>query len=155
MNIPYWVFILCSAIFAAYTMAYQKATLFWGKKIAADNELLPAGLQDAITPKWQTIRNLVLFILFLVSSVAGIIIIRWYMGLVGPAVLLLLGGFISGAMRLKPDSRFFKDRITKDLNRRLMTYRRRSDEQRIVATEEVIKRMRYVDSESGGAGIVG
>jgi len=145
MKMAYWVFILCSAIFTAYTMVFQRATLFWGKKIAPDNKYLPAGLQDAITPKWQTIRNVVVPFLFIGSAVGGIILFRWYMALVGPLVLVLISTTISGGMLPKPDSMFFKDRILKSLNRRLDGHRRRSEEQRILAMEEIIKRMEGSD----------
>jgi hypothetical protein len=75
----YWAFVACSAIVIAYTMAFQKSTLFWGKRLASDDELLTSGFQDALTPKLQTIRNIFIFISFLASSVAGLILIRWYM----------------------------------------------------------------------------
>lgn len=134
-------------------MAFQKSTLFWGKKIAPDNEYLPTGLQDAITPRWQTLRNLLMPILILGSSVAGIFLIKWYMGVIGPIVLFIIANFLSVTLP-KCDSRFFKDRIIRDLNRRLIFYRSRSNEPRIFPIEEVIQRMRDADSESDGSRLV-
>ena len=148
MKLLYWVFIFYSTVLFAYTMKFQQATLYWGKRIAPYNELLPAGLQDAITPKSQTNRNIISVFLLIIAAVAGFFIFRWYVGIIGPVIVLFLGAFILGAMRLKPSSSFFKNRILNDLTRRLNEAKTIGDAERTIALEEVIRRMN--DAENVG-----
>ena len=63
---------------AAYTFAFQGATLHWGKRLAPDNEALPTGLQDAITPPGQTQRNILSMLLLTTTFAFGFFVFPWY-----------------------------------------------------------------------------
>ncbi len=76
MTTGYWVFVAATALAIGYTMAFQQATLFWGKSLAPSDELLPTGMQNAITPKIQTIRNFLTPVFLLAALVGGIIFVK-------------------------------------------------------------------------------
>jgi hypothetical protein len=80
-TIAYALLIIVAIVLNAYTMRFQGATLFWGKAIAPHNPLLPRGMQDAITPSWQTARNLLNWPLLFVVFVGGAWLHAWYVGL--------------------------------------------------------------------------
>lgn len=141
MKIAYWGFIFCFAVFFAYTMKFQQATIYWGKKIAPDNKLLPTGLQDAITPKSQTYRNLLCPFLFIIAAVAGFIVYRWYMAILGPISVFIGSAFVSGVMRWQPNSSFFKEKIIKSLVHRLDKSIKTKNIEKIIALKEIIGRI--------------
>lgn len=64
----FWMIVIFAIILSAltgYTMVIQGTTLALGRLLVYESTLIQGtGVQDAITPKMQTIRNIVVMILF-------------------------------------------------------------------------------------------
>ena len=75
------ILILVAGILGAYTMKFQQATLNLGKELAPGNPSLTTGFQDAITPKIQSLRQIIWPILILAIFIYGTIFYKWYWGL--------------------------------------------------------------------------
>ena len=135
----YWIALILSAIFIAYTQGFQRATLFWGRRLASGNEYLLTGLQDAITPRAQTIRNIIVLILFLSFAIAGVIMIGWYMALLGPIIMFFLAGFLLRLMP-KPEFGFYEKKISRSLEKRRAAYEKNMEPAKSLAVKEAIKR---------------
>ena len=140
MTAGYWIFIAVAALTIGYTMAFQRATLFWGKSLAPTNEFLPTGMQDAITPKIQTIRTLLMPVLLLVALVGGIILVKWYIGILGLVATFVLGG-ISRGFFPRPDSPFFHAKVIRTLRSRRKQFEADGDTFRLEAIDDVIGKM--------------
>ncbi len=124
---------------AAYTFSFQAATLYWGKRLAPDNDLLPTGLQDAITPPAQTRCNLLSMVLLAITLIAGFFVFRWYWALVAFFVIYL-GSALLKALLPKPDSDFFRERIESSLRSRLSRFQSSGDTGRAEAVSELLNR---------------
>ncbi len=135
------VLILAAGLLGAYTSRFQQTTYALGKKLTEDNPLLPTGLQDAITPKIQTVRNIIYPSLILVIFAYGIIFYKWYWGL-GFAVLTFF--VVIPILKLifpRAGSDFYKEKIKGDLLKRLAQYKKTGDENREVAMSEILSRL--------------
>lgn len=140
MNI--WVLLSITsltAVLGSYAMQFYAATLYWGKRLEPDNPFLPRGMQNAITPPSQTNRLIIVFSLFIVTAILGYVHSGWL-----TLFMSVFGCFFSMSMigtlfMPKADSVYFRDRIRKDLERRLHEFRRTGDHTRATAMSEVIE----------------
>jgi hypothetical protein len=135
----YWAALFLSAIFIAYTQGFQKVTLFWGRRLASPSVDLPTGLQDAITPRAQTYRNIAVPILLVGLGIAGVILIGWYMAILGPLGTFILAGLLLSHFP-KPEFGFYEKRILRSLENRRASYEKDQDAARLIAIKEIIKR---------------
>jgi hypothetical protein len=74
------IVIIITGILAAYTYNMQAVTSFIGREIAEKEiveQLAPRGFQDAITPRYQDIRNWLLMTMLLGIIIIGYLI-KWY-----------------------------------------------------------------------------
>ena len=153
------------AALGAYTMAMQRATHYWGvrlmggpteddlirERVAQGSSLAEArgyamgasianrGVQDAITPKSQTTRNIFFALGLLMMIVVGIVMYRWYWGVAG-----FFGTFIATGLLKSffpgPDSRFFRDILLSDMKQRQMSYSAKGDSLRAHACSDLIQK---------------
>jgi hypothetical protein len=138
---------IIAAPFAAYTFAYQAATLYWGRRLVGSDKKRSTGLQDAITPRSQTTRNITTTLLLLATLVSGFVAFRWYSGIGAFLVVFFVSGAIKAALP-KPDSLYFQNLIGRSLRERLAAYRRIGDKPREMAMSEVLRRF---EEEAEGA----
>ena len=146
MEIIYWAALFLSAIFIAYTLGFQRATLFWGRRLASPSAHLPNGLQDAITPRIQTYRNIAVPILLVGLGIAGVILVGWYMAILGPLGTFILAGLLLSQFP-KPEFGFYEKRILRSLKGRRMHYERTQDAARLFAMKEIIGRYTALTSK--------
>ena len=138
MKLSYLIIIvLIVSLFNAFSMRFQAATLFWGKKLQPDNELLPRGMQNAITPSFQNIRNLFIPISVIVIIVLGFIFFEWYVALSSGAVTFILGGLISN-MLPKPESNYYYRKIHKVLLKKKNKFIKIDNDLKLEAVEKII-----------------
>lgn len=141
-SLGYLCVLVGSACFSAYTKNMQQTTLALGKQLASDNPLLPAGLQDAITPPWQTRNNIAMFALWAGVLVYGFVIFEWYWALLGFALLIfLLMPLCSLLLMPRPCSSHYVNLIRRSLEKRLEDYRAIGDEARAEAARMVLDRL--------------
>ncbi len=142
MIAAYCLFVTAAALVIGYTMAFQRATLFWGKSLVATNglsdRLLPRGMQDAITPKAQNMRNLLHPLLLLAVFIGGIILFKWYVGIFGLLATFMLGSVFLGFFP-QPNSRFFHTKLIRDLEARRSQLQANGDRIRLEAIDHVIE----------------
>ena len=136
---------LAVSVLTAYTMRFQGATIAWGKALASNNPLLPRGMQDAITPSSQTVRNLLMFAGWLSVPVVGLACFRWYVGVAALLAVWVCSAVISVCFLPRPDSRFFKNRILHGLRARERAYAAAGDDMRLAAIREVIQRLEGIE----------
>lgn len=147
-------------------MAFQSATLHWDRVLSggpSDEEIIrqsltegcslaeaqgraaaypmtKGGFQDAITPKSQSLRNIVFTFAILAMLVLGIVYFRWYWGLVGFfgtfILTSILKSFLPGG-----DSSFFREMIISSLRDRMLRYEAQDDLRRAEACAEMIRRL--------------
>lgn len=127
--------------FGAYTGAFQRATLYWGKKLAGDSSNLPTGFQDAITPQAQTNRNIISMLLYVLVFVIGI----WDSGVwsgLSAFVVSIIVSMIAGTFMPRPDSNHFAAAILRSLVDRRALYKSKSDDLRVEAIDQMLYRFR-------------
>lgn len=134
-------------LFLAYTMRFQRATLRFGKRLAPDNEFLPQGMQDAITPPIQTVRNLLWPVAMLAVLVFGVISFPTYIGIVG-LIAVWIGSGVIVPFLPPPDSIYFRRRILASLRRRQRRYAGQGDRIRLEAIAEVIERFEQLHEDA-------
>jgi small-conductance mechanosensitive channel len=128
------------AVFTAYTFNLQRTTLAIGRKLAPQNPLLPTGMQDAITPPWQTRNNILMFAGWAAYAVLCFTMLAWYI-----ALGLLLGTFCMGVSVVslylvpRPMSKKFVNKIRQSMEARRTGYKKAGDQQRAAAMEEVLR----------------
>jgi hypothetical protein len=130
---------LVTVILSAYTLRFQRSTLILGKRIAEDNPFMPMGFQDAITPKAQTQRSIIAFILFLITAVYCFIFYPWYIAIILILSILILIPIVMAFMP-SPESAFFKKRITQDLLKRKSQYVKVGDTERKKAVDFILEK---------------
>ena len=138
----YWyiAMIVAFANLLGYTMRFQGATLYWGKALAPDNPLLPRGMQDAITPRSQTVRNIILMPSGIVLAVAGFFWFQWYIVLGAIFVALIGSGFVS-VLLPRPESGHFWNVLLGNLHTRRLRFEGSRDFERFEAINDLAAKL--------------
>lgn len=136
-----FIALISSTIFlGGYTANFQESTLLFGKKLAPDNEFLPTGFQDTITPKAQNIRNTLFAVLLVIVLIYGIIFFQWWRGILYFSLTFFLGIPIAKLLLPKPGSDYYYRKIKSSLLKRRENYNKIQDNIRVEAINEVIKK---------------
>jgi hypothetical protein len=150
MTIEIYIGLLITiGIFGGYTNSFQRATLYWGKAIAKDNE--GRGFQDAITPSIQKIRIMIYYTLAVVSTMIGFVFFKWYIGVIA---FIVIHPFLGSAFKRlfpKEDSDYHKNYLIKDLERRNNLYLKNGDSLKAEAANHMANLLKgeEVHSENG------
>jgi len=107
--------------------------------LSPDNPYLPRGMQSAITPAAQTLRNISMFVLWITTAILGFTYSGWLAAVVAVVGGTLASGMIGVLLLPKVDSDYFRTRIRKSLESRLSKYRQSGDQIRSTAMSEVIE----------------
>lgn len=132
---------LLTGIIASYTNKVQATTL-WAGKILAGNEFaeqLPTGFQDAITPKSQNTRNLLLPILLISILVFGSFQ-AWYLGVTALIVTFFI--YVIAARFISDDLEYYLLRLISAMDNREADYRKNNDSLRADAAHEMSEQLR-------------
>lgn len=133
--------VLLVSVLGAYTSVFQETTLRLGRKLASSNSFLSTGLQDAITPRTQTFRSVLFFILLLALLICSFITFNWYL-----AILIVLFSFFIVTPFVKnffpkAGSPFYIMKIKTNLLNRLKKYEAKNDTVRALAVKYVLMRL--------------
>ena len=139
--VGYLSFLLVSALFSAYTLNLQKTTLAIGKRLSPNNESLPRGFQDAITPPWQTRNNVLMFVSWLLAFFGGFFLWDWYWALCGFVIFAVGLIPVCSTLMPRPCSPHYISLIKGSLQQRLKNYRLIGDEARSEAAAFVVQRL--------------
>ena len=135
-----WLVIV--VLFSAYTKNMQETTLRMGRMLFQTEELRGTGVQDAITPKWQTRNIIIMYVALIVYAGVCVYVLVWYLG-----ILLFLFTFfilipvVAKTLMPRPLSYHFIDKIQKDLERRHHDYQASGNGVRAEAVNELRHRI--------------
>jgi hypothetical protein len=140
---------LITTLIIAYTMAMQKTTHSIGRLLMNKAAGEPgAGVQDAITPKSQTTRNLVMFILILVVFGLTTYQYAWYHG-IWVVLACFLGSSLFGViLGLRPGYPRLVASVAKDMERRRQAYLNSNDTLRAAVIGELISKLEQLSPEA-------
>ena len=140
---------LITALLIAYTMAMQKTTHSIGRLLMNKSSDDPgAGVQDAITPKPQTTRNLLMFFLILVVFGLTTYQYAWYHGIWVVFVCFFVSPLLSIILGLRPGSPRLVASVAKDMERRRQVYLNSNDILRAEAIGALISKLGELSSEA-------
>lgn len=147
----FWLIIVFAIFLSAltgYTMVIQGTTLALGRLLVPGSTSIQGpGVQDAITPKVQTIRNIVVMILFIPLFILTTSTYAWY-----HALWVILATFLSStALPIIIGMRAGSDRIVSiilsDMEKRRKVYMESGDELRSNAINDLIDRIKKIPQE--------
>ena len=135
--IYFFLIIILISFFNSFSMRFQSATLYWGKKLQPDNELLPRGMQNAITPSFQNFRNIFLPISIIAIMIIGLIFFKWYIALLSGPIAFIIGGLFTTLLP-KPESKYYYDKIRNVLLKKKNIFTNSNDSIKLIAIEDII-----------------
>lgn len=136
------------AIPFAYTHRFTQATLSYGRILAGTES--GTGVQDAITPPWQT--NLAMITYIGVAAAVGAL--WWHAGWgsgLGAIALVLFGGGMVGALLPDKEATHFKNRIHLSMVSRYTEFVRHGDFMRAEAMKELLTKAGVKSDLADGA----
>lgn len=147
----FWVILFLAIVLSlltAYTMAIQGTTLAIGRLLAhkfSSNH--GTGLQDALTPKSQTIRNITVIFLFIVLFGLITYAYAWYHALWVLAITFLSSTVFPIILGIRPGSSRLVSRIISNMKRRHQNYLKSGDTLRADVINELINRIEQLPIE--------
>ena len=139
MEIVLWLLVAALTVGFAYTMQFTAATLSMGKELgnALTGTSTKTGVQDAVTPPWQT--NLVLTVYAGIAVVEGVM--WWWLGWVSALVALaamLPGASVVKLVLPKPSGSHYRRLILQSMMNRYANYVRDGDVMRADAMKHLL-----------------
>ena len=133
---------------AGYTMVIQGTTLALGRLLVSESAFTQgAGLQDAITPKRQNVRNVAVIILFLSLFILTTYAYAWYHALWVIVATFLASTAIPIILGMRAASRRIVSIILKNMEKRRRAYLESGDELRSNAINDLIGRIEQIPQE--------
>lgn len=142
-----WLIIV--VLFSAYTKNMQETTSRLGRTLFGTEEGSGTGVQDAITPKWQTRNNIIMIVGLGLYALVCFWVLVWYLAIVLWLVtFLLLIPLVARLFMPRPMSPHYVERIVKGLEGRRAQYLEAEDSVRVGAIDELIQRIQGYRDES-------
>ena len=101
----------------------------------------PLVVQGAITPRLQTVRNLLMWASWFAVIVFGVICYPWYAGVLAFLGCQVLSAFVKVLFIPKADSNYFHSLLVDDLKERIKGYQMQNDLLRIEAAETTLEQL--------------
>ena len=147
----FWIILAFATLISAltgYTMVIQGTTLALGRLLVSESAFIRGtGLQDVITSKRQTVRNVAIMILFAPLFILTTYEYAWYHAL----WVILVTFFASTAFPIILCMRAGSSRIVsiilKDMEKRRKAYLKSGDELRSNAINDLIQRIEEIPQE--------
>lgn len=147
----FWIIVLFAALLSAltgYTMVIQGTTLALGRLLVSESALSRGtGVQDAMTPKMQTVRNIAVMILFLPLFILTTYTYAWYHALWVIIVTFLASTAFPIILGMRAGSSRIVSIILSDMEKRRKAYLESGDELRSNAIIDLIKRIEEIPQE--------
>ena len=138
-----------TALLIAYTMSMQKTTHAIGRLLMNKSADEPgAGVQDAITPKSQTVRNLLMFMLILIVFTLTTYHYAWYHALWVVIVCFFGSPLLSIIFGLHPGSPRLVASIAKNMEKRRQAYLNSNNTLRAEVIGELISKLNQLSPEA-------
>ena len=147
----FWVIVIFALILSmltGYTMVIQGTTLALGRLLVYDSSFMKGtGLQDAITPKMQTVRNIAAIILFLGLFILITYTYAWYHALWVLVLTFLLSTAFPIILGMRAGSHRIVSIIVSDMKKRKNAYIQLGDELQSRAIGDLIDRIERISQE--------
>lgn len=147
----FWViviFALILSLLTGYTMVIQGTTLALGRLLVYESNLVHGtGLQDAITPKTQTIRNIGAIIMFVILFILITYSYAWYHALWVLIVTFLASTAFPIILGMRAGSHRIVSIIVKDMKKRKKSYAESGDDLGSNAIGDLIDRIEKIPHE--------
>ena len=129
------ILIVIQGVIWAFASRLQPVTLYLGKQIVIDEDLLflgKRGMQDVITPKFMNYSNIGTISIIIIGS-----LIKWYIGILGVAISLF---FIARIFRLLMPIKmsFYTNIIVFYLTNEFADYKKNGDIERANASKVLL-----------------
>lgn len=142
------VFAVLLSVITGYTMVIQGTTLALGRLLVSESAFIQGtGLQDAITPKKQTARNIVVMILFVLLFILTTYAYAWYHGLWVILATFLASTTFPIILGMRAGSARIVSIILSDMEKRRKAYHDSGDELRSSAISDLINRIKEIPQE--------
>jgi hypothetical protein len=132
----------------SYTMSMQRTTLAVGRLLVGKSgEVRGTGVQDAITPKSQTLRNVMtagLAILIFVITTAAY---AWYYGILTVGLCLIGSLILPSILGIRPGAPRLVRALQSDMESRLKAYLARGDNLRAEVLGKLIEDLKALDED--------
>lgn len=142
------VFALILSLLTGYTMVIQGTTLALGRLLVYESNLVHGtGVQDAITPKAQTIRNIGVIIMFVILFILITYSYAWYHALWVLIVTFLASTAFPIILGMRAGSHRIVSIIVKDMKKRKKSYAESGDDLRSNAIGDLIDHIERIPHE--------
>jgi hypothetical protein len=126
--------------FGAYWKNVQGTTLALGRAIGASGSA--TGLQDAITPRWQTRNTFILFAVFVLFAIQAFVALPWYWAIAAIAAAFFIGiPLVSRTLVPREMSPPLISKLKQDLAKRKSEFERNGDSLRASVADEVLSKI--------------
>lgn len=147
----FWIIVVFAVILSAltgYTMVIQGTTLALGRLLVSESAFIRGtGVQDAITSKMQTVRNIAVMIMFVPLFILTTYTYAWYHALWVIIVTFLASIAFPIILGMRAGSSSIVSIIIKDMKKRKRAYGRSGDELRSMAISDLIDRIEEIPQE--------
>ena len=147
----FWLIVVFAVVLSAltgYTMVIQGTTLALGRLLVSESSIVQgAGLQDAITPKMQAIRNIGAMILFVPLFILTTYAYAWYHGLCVIIVTFFASIAFPIILGMRAGSARIVSIVLSDMEKRRKAYQEAGDELRSNAISDLINRIKEIPQE--------
>lgn len=147
----FWIIVIFAIILSAltgYTMVIQGTTLALGRLLVYKSTLIKdTGVQDAITPKMQNVRNIMAMILFVPLFILTTYTYAWY-----HALWVIIATFLASTafpiiLGMRAGSNRIVSIIIRNMKKRKEAYNKSGDEFRSKAIGDLIDRIEEIPQE--------
>jgi hypothetical protein len=147
----FWIIVVFAVLLSAltgYTMVIQGTTLALGRLLVSESAFIRGtGVQDAITPKMQTIRNIAAMILFVPLFILTTYTYTWY-----HAVWVIIVTFFASTafpiiLGMRAGSARIVSIILSEMEKRRKAYLESDDELQSNAISNLINRIKDIPPE--------
>ncbi len=147
----FWIIVVFAVILSAltgYTMVIQGTTLALGRLLVSESTFIRGtGVQDAITSKMQSIRNIAVMILFVPLFILTTYAYAWY-----HALWVIMATFFASTtfpiiLGMRAGSVRIVSIILSDMEKRRKAHLESGDELRSNAISDLIKRIEEIPQE--------
>jgi len=137
----FFMWLVLVVFFIAFTKNVQITTLDIGKRLYGA-EPNSTGIQDAITPTWQTRNNIISFVLLFAFIGTSLYVFKWYAGLgIFLMTLFVVIPLVSNYLMYPPSSVFIVKKIRNNLVKKQKIYFEKGDSLRAEAVSEILIRL--------------
>ena len=147
----FWIIVVFAVILSAltgYTMVIQGTTSALGRLLVSESAFTRGtGVQDAITSKMQTVRNIAVMIMFVPLFILTTYTYAWYHALWVIIVTFLASTAFPIILGIRTGSSRIVSIIIKDMKKHKRAYGKSGDELTSMAISDLIDRIEEIPQE--------